>query len=54
MEQLIVDIGLEVSGINKQPPPFTDEQKQKLPSLAAKYGMEIRLDWNTQLVCVDS
>jgi mannose-6-phosphate isomerase-like protein (cupin superfamily) len=44
MEQLFVDIGLEVSDINKQPPPFTDEQKQKLPSLAAKYGMEIKLD----------
>ena len=44
MEQLFVDIGLEVSNINKQPPPFTDEQKQKLPSLAAKYGMEIKVD----------
>ena len=44
MEQLFVDIGLEVSDINKQPPPFTDEQKQKLPSLAAKYGMELKPD----------
>jgi hypothetical protein len=42
MEQLFVDIGLEVSDINIQPPPFTNEQKQKLPSLAAKYGMEIK------------
>jgi quercetin dioxygenase-like cupin family protein len=44
MGQLFVNIGLEVSDINKQPPPFTDEQKQKLPSLAAKYGMEVKLD----------
>ncbi len=44
MEQLFVDIGLEVSDINKQPPQFTDEQKQKLPGLAAKYGMEIKLN----------
>jgi quercetin dioxygenase-like cupin family protein len=44
MGQLFVNIGLEVSDINKQPPPFTDEQKQKLPSLAAKYGMEVNLD----------
>jgi mannose-6-phosphate isomerase-like protein (cupin superfamily) len=44
MEQLFVDIGVEVSDINVKPPPFTNEQIQKLPSLAAKYGMEIRPD----------
>jgi hypothetical protein len=44
MEQLFVDIGLKVSDISIQPPPFTDEQKQKLLSLAAKYGMEIKPD----------
>jgi hypothetical protein len=44
MEQLFVDIGVEVSDINVKPPPFINEQIQKLPSLAAKYGMEIRPD----------
>ena len=44
IEQLFVDIGVEVSDINVKPPPFTNEQIQKLPSLAAKYGMEIRPD----------
>ena len=44
MEQLFVDIGVEVSDISVKPPPFTNEQIQELPSLAAKYGMEIRPD----------
>ena len=44
MEQLFVEIGMEVSDINIKPSPFTNEQIQKLPALAAKYGMEIRLD----------
>jgi mannose-6-phosphate isomerase-like protein (cupin superfamily) len=44
MEQLFVEIGMEVSDINIKPPPFTNEQIQKLPALAAKYGMEIKLD----------
>ena len=44
MEQLFVEIGLEVSDINIKPPPFTNEQIQKLPTLAAKYGMEIKPD----------
>jgi quercetin dioxygenase-like cupin family protein len=42
MEQLFVEIGLEVSDIDIKLPPFTDEQKQKFPSIASKYGMEIR------------
>ena len=44
MEQLFIEIGMEVSDINIKPPPFTNEQIQKLPALAAKYGMEIKLD----------
>jgi len=44
LEQLFVEVGLEVSDINIKPPPFTYEQKQKLPSIASKYGMEIRPD----------
>lgn len=42
MEQLFVEVGLEVTDISKKPPPFTDEQLQKLPSIASKYGVEIR------------
>lgn len=42
MEQLFVDVGLEVTDISKKPPPFTDEQLRKLPSIASKYGVEIR------------
>lgn len=42
MEQLFVEVGLEVSNNSVKPPPFTNEQKQKLASLASKYGMEIR------------
>lgn len=36
MEQLFVESGLEVSDINIKPPPFTNEQIQKLPTLASK------------------
>lgn len=36
--------------INVMPQPFTNEQIQKLPSLAAKYGMEIRPNWMLLLV----
>jgi mannose-6-phosphate isomerase-like protein (cupin superfamily) len=42
LEQLFVEVGLEVSDINIEPQPFTNEQKQKLPSILSKYGMEIR------------
>jgi N-acetyl-anhydromuramyl-L-alanine amidase AmpD len=44
MEQFFVGIGMEVSEINVKPPPYTKEQIEKIPSLAAKYGMEIRPD----------
>jgi uncharacterized RmlC-like cupin family protein len=42
LEQFFVDTGLEVSNNSVKPPPLTDEQTQKLVSLASKYGMEIR------------
>jgi mannose-6-phosphate isomerase-like protein (cupin superfamily) len=42
MDQLFVEVGLEISNNNVMPPPFNNEQKQKLASLASKYGMEIR------------
>jgi hypothetical protein len=43
LEQLFVDVGLEISNNSVKPPPFINEQKQKLARLAAsKYGMEIR------------
>jgi mannose-6-phosphate isomerase-like protein (cupin superfamily) len=42
MEQLFVDVGLEISNNSVKPPPFNNEQKQKLARLASKYGMEIR------------
>ena len=44
MEQLFIEIGVEVSDTNVKPPPFTKEQIEKNTSIAAKYGMEIRLD----------
>lgn len=44
LEQFFVDIGMEVLEINVKPPPYTKEQIEKIPSLAAKYGMEIRPD----------
>jgi hypothetical protein len=44
MEQFFVDIGMEVSEINVKPPPYTKEQIEKISSLVAKYGMEIRPD----------
>ena len=44
MEQFFVDIGIEVSDIDVKPPPYTNEQIQKIPNLVAKYGMEIRQD----------
>ena len=44
MEQLFVEIGLEVSDINIKPPPFTNEQIQKLLLCSYKYGMEIKLN----------
>jgi hypothetical protein len=34
---------LEISNNSVKPPPFNNEQKQKLAILASKYGMEIRL-----------
>ena len=43
LEQFFVEAGLEVSDNSVKPPPLTDEEKQKLVSLASKYGMEIRL-----------
>jgi hypothetical protein len=42
MAQLFVEVGLEISNNSVKPPPFTNEQKQKLARLASKYGMEIR------------
>ena len=42
LEQFFVETGLEVSNNSVKPPPLTDEQTQKLVSLASKYGMEIR------------
>ncbi len=42
LEQIFVEIGAEVSDINVKPPPFTNEQIQKFPSFATKYGLEIR------------
>jgi glyoxylate utilization-related uncharacterized protein len=42
LEQFFVEVGLEVSNNSVKPPPYDDEQKQKLVSLASKYGMEIR------------
>jgi quercetin dioxygenase-like cupin family protein len=44
MEQFFVDIGMEVTDNNVKPPPYTKEQIEKIPSLVAKYGMEIRPD----------
>ena len=43
LEQFFVEASLEVSNNSVKPPPLTDEEKQKLVSLASKYGMEIRL-----------
>ena len=43
LEQFFVEAGSEVSNNSVKPPPLTDEEKQKLVSLASKYGMEIRL-----------
>src|SRR5215467_15625153 len=42
LEQLFVEVGIEVSDTNVKPPPFTKEQIEKLPSIASKYGVEIR------------
>jgi mannose-6-phosphate isomerase-like protein (cupin superfamily) len=44
MEHFFVETGLEVSDINIKPQPFTDEQKQKLASIASKYGVELKPD----------
>ena len=41
-EQFFVEVGVEVSDINIKPPPFTNEQIQKLASIAPKYGMELK------------
>ncbi|MER5176517.1 MAG: cupin domain-containing protein [Candidatus Nitrosocosmicus sp.] len=43
MEQFFVETGVEISNINIQPPPFDNEQKQKIASLAFKYGVELKL-----------
>ena len=42
MEQLFVEVGLEISNNSVKLLPFNNEQKQKLASLASKYGMETR------------
>lgn len=42
IEQLFVYVCLEISNNSVKPPPFNNEQKQKLAILASKYGMEIR------------
>jgi quercetin dioxygenase-like cupin family protein len=42
MEQLFVEMGLDVSETNVKPPPYSKEQIERIPSLVAKYGMEIR------------
>jgi mannose-6-phosphate isomerase-like protein (cupin superfamily) len=42
MEQLFVEVGLEISDTSVKPPPFNNEQIQKLVRLAPKYGMEIK------------
>ena len=42
LEQFFVEAGLEVSNNSVKPPTLTDEQIQKLVSLASKYGMENR------------
>ena len=41
MEEFFVETGLEVSDINVKPPPFTNEQKERLASIAPKYGVEL-------------
>ncbi|MDQ6862889.1 MAG: cupin domain-containing protein [Thermoproteota archaeon] len=42
MEQLFVEVGLEISDTSVKPPPFNNEQIQKLVRLAPKYGVEIK------------
>lgn len=42
MEQLFVEMGMDVSETNVKPPPYSKEQIERIPSLVAKYGMEIR------------
>ena len=42
LEQLFVEVGLEISNNSAKPHPFNNGQKQKLASLASKYGIEIR------------
>jgi mannose-6-phosphate isomerase-like protein (cupin superfamily) len=42
MEQLFVEVGLEISDTSVKPPPFDNEQKQKLARLASIYGVEIK------------
>jgi quercetin dioxygenase-like cupin family protein len=42
LEHFFVEVGVEVSDINIKPPPFTNEQIQKLATISPKYGMEIK------------
>jgi hypothetical protein len=42
LEQLFVEAGVEVSDSNVEPPPFTEDKKQRLVKLASKYGVEMR------------
>jgi mannose-6-phosphate isomerase-like protein (cupin superfamily) len=42
LEHFFVLVGAEVSDINIKPTPFTNEQIQKLVTIAPKYGMEIK------------
>jgi quercetin dioxygenase-like cupin family protein len=41
LEQLFVEAGVEVSDSNVEPPPFTEDKKQRLVKLASKYGVEM-------------
>ena len=42
LEHFFVEVGVEVSDSNIKPPPFTNEQIQKLATISPKYGMEIK------------
>lgn len=44
MEQFFVETGVEISDTTMRPPPFDNEQKQKIASLASKYGVELKPD----------
>jgi hypothetical protein len=42
MEQFFVETGLEISNTDIKPPTFDNEQKQKIASIAPKYGVELK------------